>query len=364
MLTVNAESNELSPKPIFGQGVFISEQRFNVLREPIANKTEPQYSAFLALERQVKQAITEPAQPLANWYVPPFYKDSKGHGEAKAGMARDANNAYSMAVYYRLTDDEKWAQAAAKNIDAWVAGVETLSREADSALSFSYHFPAFIFAADLLKNSQSWPAANQNNFRNFVREKALPMNTMERHNNWGNWGLVLVMASAAYLQDEALFEKGVGRWKEFIESQIADDGHFPEEVTRNGGVGERGIWYSHFTLMPQTIAAEIALINGVVLYDYSSPSGHTLRKAFERLAPWAHDPSTFPYFKVPPDKQGEVTQLSSNYISYFEILNVRWPQSDAKIMLSQNRPLTALHSTPHLTLTHGEMPFKLKKLTP
>ena len=30
--------------------------------------------------------------------------------------------------------------------------------------------------------------------RGFCRETALPVNTMDRGNNWSNWGLVLVLA--------------------------------------------------------------------------------------------------------------------------------------------------------------------------
>ncbi len=173
------------------------------------------------------------------------------------------------------------------------------------------------------------------------------MNTMNRDNNWGNWGLVLVMASAAYLREETLFNQGIARWKEFIERQIADDGHLPHEVTRSEGM--RGIWYSHFALMPQTLAAEIAYVNGIDLYEYSSPSAHTLRQAFERIVPWTHHPETFPYCKGNPN---ELTGTA--YISYFEILNARWPNIEASEMLRELRPLSAEHCAPHLTLTHGE----------
>jgi hypothetical protein len=159
------------------------------------------------------------------------------------------------------------------------------------------------------------------------------------------------MAGAAYLRDRALFDKGIARWKEFVEEQIADDGHLPHEVGRNGGVGEHGLWYSHFTLMPQTIAAEIARVNGVELYDYRSPKGHTLRAAFERLAPWTHNPQSFPYYKG-QDPKG---QKGTNYVSYWEILNSHWPHPDASAMLAAMRPLTATHCTPQLTFTHGDV---------
>ena len=227
-----------------------------------------------------------------------------------------------------------------------------MDRKDDSTLSFSYHFPALIFAADLLKNWQGWPQEKQAAFKTFVRDKAMPMNTMSAHNNWGSWGLVLWLSGATYLNDKAAFDKGIARYKEFIEKQMAEDGHLPLEVVRNGGVGERGLWYTHFSLMPLTIAAEIARVNGIDLFDYEAPNKRTLRAAFERVAPWTRDPQTFPYFK--PKKEDE-KQQGFDYISYWEILNNHWPNADAAAMLKQKRPLSAQHSAPFLTFTHGDL---------
>ncbi len=60
-----------------------------------------------------------------------------------------------------------------------------MSNKDDSMLSFSYYLPAMVFAADLLEESPLWPRHRQKVSRQFVREEALPMNTMDRKNNWG-----------------------------------------------------------------------------------------------------------------------------------------------------------------------------------
>ena len=49
--------------------------------------------------------------------------------------------------------------------------------------------------------------------------------------------------------------------------------------------------------MPQTLAAEIARVNGTDLYDYRSPSGRTLRLAFDWLVPYVCEPTKLPYFQ-------------------------------------------------------------------
>jgi hypothetical protein len=169
-----------------------------------------------------------------------------------------------------------------------------------------------------------------------------------RGNNWGNGGLVLVLACARCLNDDDLLDQGEQRWKQLLVRQVDQQGHLQHEVRRGGG--RQGIWYSHFSLLPQTIAAEILRVADRDLYAWRSPGGHTLRQAFEPLAGWSRDPSSFPYWDDDPQRLTGAT-----YFSYFEILNAHWPNEDAAALLRGARPLTARHSAPVLTFTHGKL---------
>lgn len=328
------------------RGVFLSEARLETLRARIARRVEPTYTAWVKLKARADKHLAAKPNPPERWHVPGYYRDAKGHGDAKRGLMLDACRSYELALAYRMTGRETYAAAAARLIDAWPAGVKQWSRKDDSTLSFSYHFPPMIFAADLIAPSPGWPIERQRVFRRWVREKAIPMNCMQGRNNWGNWGLCMAISAARYVGDDALFCRCAARWKQFIESQIAPDGHLHHEVRRSGG--QRGLWYSHFSLFPQTVAAEVARLGGEDLYEYRSPSGRTLRQAFERIASWVRRPGTFPFWK------GDPTQLhgAENY-QYFELLGARWPNADATALLRARRPMTALFGAPALTFTHG-----------
>jgi hypothetical protein len=335
-----------------GNSVFLLESRLGAMKQRVQSRTEPTFGAFQQVREIADAGLDHQPKVPKRWHVPPFYQDKDGHQAAKGALMDEAGIAYALALSYRMTGDERYAQAAGRIVLAWATGIEDFSRAADSTLSFSYHFPPMIFAAALIRSSQGWGEEQEQTFRHFLRARALPMNTMDRDNNWGNWGLVLVLAIAAYLEDDDLLQQGITRWKQLIETQIAEDGHLPHEVGRNGGRGERGIWYSHFTLLPQTIAAQIARVNGVDLFDYQSPGGRSLALAFARLAPWARDPTTFPYYKG--DDPAE--QAGTGYVSYYEMLHTRWPNADAAAMLDALRPLSARHGAPFLTFTHGDLP--------
>jgi hypothetical protein len=348
------DTSSSGPSPWHHSAVFLPQSRLELLRERVASHVEPTFSAYARLKTSADCYIDLLPTPPSHWFVPYFYENPKGHKEGKVSLATDANAAYELALCYRMTGDARYARSAARIIDAWASGVQSASTEEDSRLAWSYHFPAMIFAADLVASTDVWYASRQTAFKRFVRERSLPLNTMASQNNWGNWGLVLVMASSAYLDDQPLFEAGVSRWKEFIESQVAEDGSLSHEVTRAGGgttPGRAGLWYSHFSLMPQTLAAEIARVNGTDLFDYVSPSGRTLRMAFDRLAEWSRYPERFPFYQGAPDELSK-----PRYVSYFEILNTHWANVDASALLAEMRPLTANHSAPHLSFTHGDLP--------
>ncbi len=347
LLHAKAEDQHVETIKTSFSSVFISEARISLLKEAVRKKQNPTYSAFEACRVYAEENLDRVPTVPEKWYVPGFYRDAEGHRNAKNGLRDDANAAYALALCYRMTGEQKYAQSAVNLINAWATGIKSMSRRDDSMLSFSYHFPALIFAADLLRNEDIWPEVQQKDFSEFLRDKALQMNTMDRENNWGNWGLVLSTSIAVYLSDEALFNKCADRWKYFIEHQIAPGGHLPHEVNREGG--QRGIWYSHFTLMPQTIAAEILKVNGMDLYDFESPDGRTLKQAYEQIAEWTRKPDSFPYWDGDPDHM-----LGVNYFSYFEILNSHWPNEDASYLIRKSRPMTADHSAPFLTFTHGK----------
>jgi hypothetical protein len=350
-----------APPELRWNGVFLSSERIAGLREHIAtNSDDP---ALTNLFEQADRALGRDPKAPRQWYVPPFYSgDPANHRRPKHALMEDANEAYSAALTYRLTDDERYAEAAATLINAWATEVEALSRADDSALVFSYHFPALIFAADLLEPYHGWDRTSRREFAQFVRDRAVPMNTMRSANNWANWGTVLVISAGAYLRDRDLFAVGLARWKELIDSQVATDGTLPHEITRNNGTGNAGIWYTHFSLQPQTIAAEVALVNGVDVFDYTSPTGMSLHDAFHVVAGWVDEPTTFPIWQGDPDDMvnvrfvdyeldGERWRESS--FSYFEILTRRWPNPSADAVLVDEGPVSTMHSAPHMSLTHG-----------
>ena len=349
------------------QPVYLTDARIELLKKRVAAQVEPTYSAWLVVKKGADDALVagDPVVPETFFTLSP-YRDLHKHNEVQASTtyARDCHAVFRLALAWRITGEEKYAHGAVKLLNVWATRLKRIeAKEENTSLTISSGMPDFIIAADLLKNSPAFTPADQKRFTDFLKHVVLGSDSaglcMKRSNNWANFGTLLAMTAGIYLDDRSLFNRGVSRWKQLVNSQMAADGTLKEEVSRYGKTeqgrttGAMGLWYSNFSLFPATIAAEVARVNGVDLYDYVSPSGKSLRLAYEKLIPWIKDPTTFFYYKGKDDPHN----LTGRYlIPYFEMLTQHWPNPDALAMLQAHRPVKTNHCVPDETFTHGDLP--------
>lgn len=343
--------------------VLNDEERLDVVEKRVRAGVEPQASAFSLLIDEANAGLQRAPAPPEMFFVPFFYNNPTAHRAARDGLQNDANTAYQLALAYRLTDDPAYGAHAAAFIDAWTSTVECVRTSEDSALAFSYHFPAFVLAAELLRGTAAWPAESEAAFAGFLRETALPVarSIIHRTNNWGSWALELTTAGAAYLGDTAGVQAAYARAIELIEHQIDANGHMPEEVTRNNGVGDYGIWYTHFSLLPLMLVAETLDLHGYDLHSHVNANGTGLQDAVEQVSGWVADPASFPYYSGDVAKLANVrtidylraTGVIAHSMSYFELAQNRYPSEVLERLLAEEGAMTTIHSAPSLSLTHG-----------
>lgn len=78
-----------------------------------------------------------------------------------------------------------------------------------------------------------------------------------------------------------------------IEIQLDNDGKQPYEVGRT-----KSVHYSSMNLRLMTFVAEMGMPLGVDLWNYSSTSGKSIKKAFEFLKPFAEGKKDWPYKQI------------------------------------------------------------------
>ncbi|MFE4727721.1 alginate lyase family protein [Microbacterium sp. NPDC056736] len=343
--------------------VLNSPERIAEVARRVERNVEPQASGFDRLMEDVTAGMARTPAPPEVFFVPFFYNNPTAHRAARDGLQNDANTAYQLALAYRLTGDESYGAHAAAFIDAWMGTVDCVRTSEDSALAFSYHFPAFVFAAELLRGTPAWSEEGERAFAGFLSETATPVagSILHRTNNWGSWALELTAASAAYLGDTAAIDAAYVRTTELIEHQVDANGHMPEEVTRNNGVGDYGIWYTHFSLLPLMLVAETLAGHGYDVHSYVNAHGTGLGDAVDAAASWVAAPESFPYYTGDLAKLANVRTIDylravgviAHSMSYFELGANHYPSATIDALLAEEGAMTTIHSAPHLSLTHG-----------
>ncbi|QCR41661.1 hypothetical protein C1N74_15310 [Microbacterium sp. SGAir0570] len=353
-----------TPATDAGRGeVLVSDARVEAVSARIAAGEQPQAFAYARLLTAADAGLERAPAPPTTFFVPFFYNDPTAHRAARDGLQNDANTAYELALAYRLSGEARYGAHAAQFIDAWTTTVECVRTREDSALAFSYHFPAFVHAAELLRGTSVWSAASEAVFAGFLRETASPVaaSILHRTNNWGSWALETTTAVAAYLDDEAGLDAANARAVELLEHQIDENGHLPEEVDRNNGVGDYGIWYTHFSLLPLFLVAETLSVHGYDVHAHVNANGRGLADAADAATGWVADPASFPYYTGDPAKLANVRTIDylrdagvlAHSMSYFELAQNHFPTDQRAALLAEEGPMTTIHSAPYLSLTHG-----------
>lgn len=353
-----------TPATDAGRGeVLVSDARVEAVSARIAAGEQPQAFAYARLLTAADAGLERAPAPPTTFFVPFFYNDPTAHRAARDGLQNDANTAYELALAYRLSGEARYGAHAAQFIDAWTTTVECVRTREDSALAFSYHFPAFVHAAELLRGTSVWSAASEAVFAGFLRETATPVagSILHRTNNWGSWALETTTAVAAYLDDEVGLDAANARAVELLEHQIDENGHLPEEVDRNNGVGDYGIWYTHFSLLPLFLVAETLSVHGYDVHAHVNANGRGLADAADAATGWVADPASFPYYTGDPAKLANVRTIDylrdagvlAHSMSYFELAQNHFPTDQRAALLAEEGPMTTIHSAPYLSLTHG-----------
>ena len=266
-------------------GYLVSVEELRDRARLAAEGVEPYASAVADLLEFADDAVDrqpEPEDPLdINGTEGPFVDDSAA--------------AYGLGLAYVVTAEPRYAEAAARNIMAWV---ETTASTRDAcpdrgscqtSLIVSRTAPGFVFAADLIADSGALSDTDTAGFREWLATVILPTaSTLE--NNWGDAGAFTAVVLTDYLGDRAGVAAALERWRVQAD-RIAADGHIPEETRRGGS----GMSYTQESLQYRVAVAAIAERYGLDLWSFRGDGGATLTEAIDYLASYWTRPEAWPW---------------------------------------------------------------------
>lgn len=253
--------------------------------------------------------------PKAKDGLPYIRRDGEVNPDSKVGtdaetVARMAGCVDTLATAYYFTDDERFAERAARLIRVWFLDRETrmnpnfnfaqaipgTTEGRGFGLIEARNFIRVVEAAGLLEGSKSWTARDREAlvdwFKAFVEWMRTSRNGRDEakaKNNHGSWYDAQLACFALFIGDTEQAKRSVMSARVRIASQIEPDGTQPLELERT-----KSFEYCMFNLVALTTAAEVGRKLGLDLDGYRTDDGRSLRKALDALAPYADPKKKWP----------------------------------------------------------------------
>lgn len=220
------------------------------------------------------------------------------------------------ALAYYFTGEERYANHAANVLRAWFLDPKT---KQNPNLKYAQFIPGVstgrgiglietrqlyraIDAAILISGSKSWPAAEHTvlkewfgRFLEWITESPQGKDEADERNNHGTHYDVQVVAYAIFTGKTDLARKQIETTKARIASQIEPDGRQPHELARTLSWG-----YVNMNLVGFFTLARLGESVGGDLWNYSTPDGRSIRKAFEWMTPFASSEREWSYKQIKP----------------------------------------------------------------
>ena len=218
-------------------------------------------------------------------------------------MKQLCRNVPTLALAYYLSDDEKYARKAADLLRVWFLNPDT---RMNPNLKYGQAIPGItegrgiglidtrvlanlVDGVQLLRSSTAWTQADQVALQGWVRPyldwmltSAIGKDEEDEHNNHGTYYDYQTVALALFVNDtslakQILTQKTMAR----IQSQLKPDGSQPHELARTLS------WnYSIMNLGGFFGLAHMAETVGVDLWNYETPDGKSIKKAYQWLVPY------------------------------------------------------------------------------
>lgn len=139
-------------------------------------------------------------------------------------LYRDAAAAYQLAVRWKITNENSYADASANILSSWAEKLTTIDGTSDKFLASGLYGYQMANAAELMRSYSGWSHANQTATANMLKNVFATMNNLflENHNGqnyyhyWANWDLCNIaslIAIGIFTDNQTMFDHAVNYFK-------------------------------------------------------------------------------------------------------------------------------------------------------
>ena len=279
--------NDPSHTPFIHPGILLNRAQLDLIRQRVAAGTEPQKTAFAALLKSDLADLNYAPSPRATIECGPYSKPDLGCKDER----RDATAAYSQALAWVVTGNEKYARNVIRIMNAW-AGTLTGGHTNDNGpVQAAWAASVWPRAAEIIRSTSAfWAKEDIARFQKMLVTQYVPSLI---HGCDENGNKELAMAESlinigVFNDDRVLFADGVRMWRGRTPCYIylksdgpsplvppsalpssapwSNKGHFPPFVDGVLQETARDPHHANMTFASMVNAAETARQQGLDLY--------------------------------------------------------------------------------------------------
>ena len=355
--------------PFNHPGVLLNRAQLDLLRQRVADSVEPQKTAFAALLASPLADLNYTPSPRATVECGPNSKPDLGCKDER----RDATAAYTQALAWHITGNEKYARNAIRIMNAWAGALTGGHTNENGPVQAAWAGSVWPRAAEIIRyTAPFWAKEDIARFGQMLATQYVPSLSDGSDEN-GNKELAMseaLVAIGVFTDNRITFAHGVRMWRGRTPATIylTTDGPIP--LPPPNGLQKTAPWsnkgkqtpfvdgllqetmrdphHANMAFASMVNAAETALLQGVDLY---AEQGKRIVAAMEYQAQFLAPNLT----RAPANTEFSLQPTWEIAYNHFHTrLGVKLPLM-AKV-IPTNRPTTAdLNHMVWETLTHGDV---------
>lgn len=224
-----AERADAAPAAFAHPGVTVSKGQLDFAKAKVDAGAQPWKSAFDQMIASKYADLNRTPKPRATVECGSYSNPNYGCTDER----EDAIAAYTDALAWYFTRDERYAKKSIALMDAW-SGTIKEHTNSNAPLQTGWAGSSWPKAAEIIKYTYSGGWANEGRFRTMLRDVYLPK-VINGSNSNGNWELSMMEAAvgiSVFLEDKTSYDKAMAKFRTRTAAYVylASDGALPKTV--------------------------------------------------------------------------------------------------------------------------------------
>ncbi|MEU2062703.1 alginate lyase family protein [Streptomyces sp. NPDC013455] len=224
-----AQRAEAAPTVFAHPGVTVSRAQLDLARDRVLAGAQPWKSAYDQMMASKYASLSRTPQPRAVVECGSYSNPNYGCTDER----EDAIAAYTDALAWYITRDERYAKKAIELMDAWSAVLQDHTNS-NAPLQTGWAGSSWPKAAEIIKYTYTGTWANSGRFASMLRNVYLP-EIINGSNSNGNWELSMMEAAvgiSVFLEDRASYDTAMAKFRTRTAAYVylASDGDLPKTV--------------------------------------------------------------------------------------------------------------------------------------